>query len=213
MNIRLDFWRDPSRWARDASSHVFLARAVHQMGGALFGAEWTGGETYVELMQSLPKQKLEGSGGRQHFANELLVRHHPEFGRKLPTRRASNHGGFSMPPASFSFTDQEWKAAYSIVARDHEVKGPALQRFAKVQEQIIELAESGKLITALRATAGGDPIAIPRSWWNSEGLSVRFDYCCGIRGKAATDSDGRRPPIPIESGHPIRTKAATLLIG
>ncbi|MGY4348148.1 hypothetical protein ACVWXM_004615 [Bradyrhizobium sp. GM7.3] len=36
---------------------------------------------------------------------------------------------------------------------------------------------------------------------------------CGIRGKAATDSDGRRPPIPIESGHPIRTNAATLLIG
>jgi hypothetical protein len=36
---------------------------------------------------------------------------------------------------------------------------------------------------------------------------------CGIRGKAATDSDGRRPAIPIESGHPIRTKAATLLIG
>lgn len=29
---------------------------------------------------------------------------------------------------------------------------------------------------------------------------------CGIRGKAATDSDGRRPAIPIESGHPIRTK-------
>jgi hypothetical protein len=36
---------------------------------------------------------------------------------------------------------------------------------------------------------------------------------CGIRGKAASDSDGRRPVIPIESGHPIRTKAATLLIG
>ena len=36
---------------------------------------------------------------------------------------------------------------------------------------------------------------------------------CGIRGKAATDSDGTRPPIPIESGHPIRTKAATLLMG
>ncbi|MEH2614972.1 hypothetical protein [Bradyrhizobium sp. AZCC 1693] len=36
---------------------------------------------------------------------------------------------------------------------------------------------------------------------------------CGIRGKAATDSDGKRSPIPIESGQPIRTKAATLLIG
>ncbi|MET4324051.1 MBL fold metallo-hydrolase, partial [Bradyrhizobium sp. RT5a] len=36
-----------------------------------------------------------------------------------------------------------------------------------------------------------------------------FEWWCGIRGKAATDSDGRRPAIPIESGHPIRTKAAT----
>jgi hypothetical protein len=36
---------------------------------------------------------------------------------------------------------------------------------------------------------------------------------CGIRGKAATDSDGKRPPNPIESGHLIRTKAATLLMG
>ena len=36
---------------------------------------------------------------------------------------------------------------------------------------------------------------------------------CGFRGKAATDSDGRRPPNPIESGHLIRTRAATLLMG
>jgi len=26
---------------------------------------------------------------------------------------------------------------------------------------------------------------------------------CGIRGKAATDSDGRRPPNPNEGGHPV----------
>jgi hypothetical protein len=30
----------------------------------------------------------------------------------------------------------------------------------------------------------------------------------GSPRKAASDSDGRRPSIPIESGHPIRTKAA-----
>jgi hypothetical protein len=36
---------------------------------------------------------------------------------------------------------------------------------------------------------------------------------CGFRGNAATDSDGKRPPIPIESDHLIRTKAATLLMG
>jgi hypothetical protein len=147
------------------------------MGKSLFGAEWTSGETCVELMQSLPMQKLEGSGGHQHFANELLVRHHPEFGRKLPRRSVTISSGFSAMPASFSFTDEEWAAAYSIVARDHEAKRSALQRFAGVQEQIIQLAESEKLITAFRPTAGGDPIAVPRSWWNSERLSVRFDYC------------------------------------
>lgn len=27
-----------------------------------------------------------------------------------------------------------------------------------------------------------------------------YRYSCGIRGKAASDSDGRRPPIPIQSG-------------
>ena len=36
---------------------------------------------------------------------------------------------------------------------------------------------------------------------------------CGIRGNAATDSDGKRPPNPIESGHLIRTNADTLLMG
>jgi hypothetical protein len=36
---------------------------------------------------------------------------------------------------------------------------------------------------------------------------------CGIRGNAATDSDGKRPPNPIESGHRFRGNAATLLKG
>src|SRR3954447_6704801 len=36
---------------------------------------------------------------------------------------------------------------------------------------------------------------------------------CGIRGKEARDSDGKRPPNPTEGGHRFRSKAATLLIG
>jgi hypothetical protein len=46
-----------------------------------------------------------------------------------------------------------------------------------------------------------------------QGYNAQAAVDCGIRGKAATDSDGRRPSIPTESDHPIRTKAATLLIG
>jgi hypothetical protein len=36
---------------------------------------------------------------------------------------------------------------------------------------------------------------------------------CEFRGKAASDSDGKRPPNPTESDHRFRSKAATLLIG
>ena len=33
---------------------------------------------------------------------------------------------------------------------------------------------------------------------------------CEFRAKPATDSDRKRPLIPIDSGHPFRRKAATL---
>ena len=36
---------------------------------------------------------------------------------------------------------------------------------------------------------------------------------CGIRDKAVSDSDGMRPPNPIQSGHRFQSKAATLLMG
>src|SRR6266487_2054391 len=43
--------------------------------------------------------------------------------------------------------------------------------------------------------------------------SIDPELMCGIRAKAATDSDGKRPPNPSESGHRFRSKAATLWIG
>jgi len=44
-------------------------------------------------------------------------------------------------------------------------------------------------------------------------IELMKNVACGIRVNAATDSEGKRPPIPRESGHAIRSKAATLLIG
>jgi hypothetical protein len=51
-------------------------------------------------------------------------------------------------------------------------------------------------------------LLIVRMW-----LPLSYAQSCGIRGNAATDSDGKRPPNPIESDHLIRTKATTLLMG
>ncbi len=35
------FWVDEATWPKDTSDYVFLARAVHLMGGTLFPGEWT----------------------------------------------------------------------------------------------------------------------------------------------------------------------------
>jgi transposase len=54
---------------------------------------------------------------------------------------------------------------------------------------------------------------VPDHWTFSVNRHGRFRandlFRCGIRGNAATDSDGKRPPNPIESGHRFRSKAAT----
>jgi hypothetical protein len=63
------------------------------------------------------------------------------------------------------------------VAKDRAAKRPAMERFSRVKATIIRLAETEHLTTALRPKLGGDPVAIHRSLWNSERLSVRFDRC------------------------------------
>jgi hypothetical protein len=55
--------------------------------------------------------------------------------------------------------------------------------------------------------------AAPGRVGNAVEIAADAHHACGIRGKAATDSEGKRRPNPIESGHLIRTKAATLLKG
>jgi hypothetical protein len=173
MNIRLEFWKNSIGWPRDNSSYVFLARAVHAIGKTMFGAEWTGEEPYLDLKQSLPALPLT-SGSRAYFAHDLLLKHHPEFGRQ-PLKWS--RGPFGSMPPSVKFTGLEWEAARAIVAKDHEQKMPGVRRFSQVKNKIIQLAEAGLLITAIREKAGGDPTPIPRVWWNSERIHNRFDLC------------------------------------
>jgi hypothetical protein len=40
-------------------------------------------------------------------------------------------------------------------------------------------------------------------------VTPSLNVYCAIRGKAATASDGKRPVVPRQGGHPIRAKAAT----
>src|SRR5262249_32260353 len=91
-----------------------------------------------------------------------------------PRRRL--RGSFGSPP-SFQFTGKEWEAARDVVTRHNEQTMPSVRRFSQVQERIIQLAEAGLLITAIREKAGGGPTPIPPAWWNSERIRNRFDLC------------------------------------
>ncbi len=47
--MNTSFWNNPSQWPRDAADAIFLARAFHEIGRAMFGLSWTGKEPSVEL--------------------------------------------------------------------------------------------------------------------------------------------------------------------
>jgi hypothetical protein len=167
---RFSFWGMQQGWPNDTASHVFLARAVHAVGKSLFPQEWSGREPVVEKKRPLPERKIEGWTLDARAAHHMLVRFYPEFGRPpVPPNRSSG------PYAEF--TDEEWEAATSAIAKANAEIGPAIQRFLKVQQEIIRLAECEKLSTAVRPIAGGDPSPIHRSLWNSEKIFSRFTLC------------------------------------
>ncbi len=97
---------DSSYWPRDTKEHVFLARAVDQVGKALHGEEWTGGEPrtdsrYFELLPPDPK------GARDYLqlrAQSYLERNHPQ----LAQPRTSSPLGF---PFTFRFSPEGWETA------------------------------------------------------------------------------------------------------
>jgi hypothetical protein len=50
----LRFWAEPHRWPRDPAGYVFLARAVEEIGRAMFDARWTGKEVTTDFVRPLP---------------------------------------------------------------------------------------------------------------------------------------------------------------
>jgi hypothetical protein len=166
LSLRAGFWKNSIGWPNDNASFVFLGRAVHAMGKSMFGADWTGDEPCRDLMRGMPVIP-ERSGWRAKLAHDLLVKHHPELNRQ--PRKPYQH--------SFEFTGNEWMTAVMIVKKHNEEQMPGISRFSEVRDKIIQLAEAGFLITAIREKVGGDPTPIRRSWWNSERIRDRFDYC------------------------------------
>jgi hypothetical protein len=164
-----DFWSDESGWPVDTRSHLFLARAVDGVGKTLFGDGWTGKEPTTEIYRPLPYLP-PSTGSDAYFAHELLRVSHPDL-KRAPLR----FGPGSLPIVRF--TGQEWTMARALVKTNHDEHAPALARFRQTTATMAAWAAEGKLLTALRPTAGGDFTALAPLAWNTEQLDPRFTLC------------------------------------
>jgi hypothetical protein len=182
--IALDFWARPHVWPLDPDGYVFLARAVEEIGRAMFGQHWTGKEITTEHVRSLPDQ-AQGTVSDASYAHDVLMKL-PKYSKQLPSPKTvlppSLNSVLSQPAglALFqvdSFTTEQWSAAQAAVRRQQKERAPALQRLSQVQLNIVKRCESGELISAIRSRAGGDMREVPRAWWNTESWHNRFTMC------------------------------------
>lgn len=189
MNIKDGFWTSEHRYPNDTETYLFLRRALDVVAKAMFGDRWTGDEPLTEFLPPLPVFPVS-SGGHALRAHQLLLRHHPEFNRQLPEKPSSDHP-FSRALPAIQFTRQEWDAARAQVDQNNEQAMPGLLRLDQVKQKIIQLAEAGALVTAVREKAGGAMTILNRDFWNSEHILNRFDcYQMTMRAPFGLGSTG-----------------------
>jgi hypothetical protein len=196
----LHFWAEPYRWPQDPAGYVFLARAVEAIGRARFGEEWAGKEVTTQFVQPLPSRETASASDRVH-AHQILMRHHPEYVRmreleaaELRARDGKSGSTASLPPSlnrlapplvaeipsyvrAKGWSAEWWSAAQAAVRREQEAQLPLVQRLGTVQHEIVRGCESGELVSAIRAKAGGKMEIVPRRWWNTESWRNRFVMC------------------------------------
>src|SRR4051812_2051632 len=175
-----DFWRQQHLWPADPSGYVFLARAVEKIGQAMFGPEWTGKETTTEPVVALPEQQ-EASTKDQLRAYQILKATNPEFAAKERRRQDKSEQTHDMTERTLALTatvtPDDWSTAQHRVRAQINTASIVLRRFASVQREIAKHCESGELISAIRYSAGGAMMGVPRESWNTERWPDRFIWC------------------------------------
>lgn len=160
-----DFWASESKWPHDPAGYIFFARAVHAIGPAMFGDQWSGDEPTNKHVKLLPEYAARARLARHSEAYDVLRRHRPELAPE-PVKR------WQAPP-SYDFTREQWDAARALVQTEHERVG----RFWRVREEIARACEAGRLKTVLRPVRGGDMTEVSAASWNTDNLGPRFTCC------------------------------------
>jgi hypothetical protein len=176
------FWLTPEAWPTDPAGHVFLARAVHRIGAAIFGKEWIGDEPATQPIELLP-DRLKKTFKDDDRAEEILKRISAAFVLKRKQsyqewKLSKSRGLWPGVPIS----REEWLEAQTAIEREADARRPALVRIDTVRREIVKGCEAGELVTTVRPVIGGDMKALSSSVWNTESWQVRF-VCCQIDPK------------------------------
>ena len=147
-------WGQYQYWAQDEPGHVFLARAVDQVGKWLHGEQWSGTEPQAAPI-ILPALSENANFPEQEHARDLLAEFRPDMGE--PEFEPEN-GRF---PARYIFTDSQWSTVAYLSRRWSEHK-----RFRAVKRELRKQAMSGSLPTYWKDEEG-DFREIKKGLWST----------------------------------------------
>ena len=177
MGERESYWLNQWQWPADPYGYVFLFRAVHRIGRALFGDAWTGGEPSTEYPRPLYAPLLgKPNVADARRAEELLTKHRPELLARLgrePFPLSLNNRS-TLRPTVPVFRSEEWDVAVALAQAELQEAAPRLRRFARVKQVIARAGESGALAFSARPVRGGAMYVVPREHWNTDNWEPRF---------------------------------------
>lgn len=183
-----NFWSltERGKWPRNPDGHVFLGRAVLQIGQAMFGDQWNDGDcdrrseprVHHHAMAPTGDDLMAVRGDAIWLRNKYMAgppTPHSPLGQRPEPSKFSSH----IRRASRQLND-EWPILKELSRKEASKIAAARKRFEAVQVAIAAAAEREELETSYRPTAGGIPQPCPAQWWATDQLTPRFS-CCQIK--------------------------------
>lgn len=172
------FWEERAKWPRDTADYVFLGRAVHRFGEAMYPGVWTGDESTAEPVMLIPEQSA--AQRRDRLEAHRVLSGNPNYTVKRDDTRfpgSLNSMSRGVTIHDYRFTDLEWGIARGIQRESVEQRRPLWARLHEVQSAIAEHATFGRLGTACRKTGAIALNMISADAWAVYKLHEVFAYC------------------------------------
>lgn len=162
-------------WPRDPTGWVFLGRAVHGVGRAMFPA-WKRYTPYGLLpdvaVGTTEDYVLVAADDQTRYANWLINKRGDDpdyiYRTNLPFEYLKYSGDLS------DVSDEEWELACDLSHEEWAVGLSNRRMFDELQLRLVKEAEAGAITFGVRPLIGGEPKVMPRDWWFTDRYSSRF---------------------------------------